>query len=66
MLIESKWSDFDTSIVEYDPQKHFNPKLYIHNVLSEPKEQVKYEIEKEFNSIKITEIKTIKGIVDVD
>jgi hypothetical protein len=61
VIIESKWSDFDPSIVEYDPQKHFNPKVFVLNVLNEPKESVRYEVERESNCLKITEIKTVKG-----
>lgn len=61
VIIESKWSDFDTSIVDYDPLKHFNPKVFVQNVLNEPKETVRYEVEREVNCLKITEIKTVKG-----
>lgn len=61
ILIESKWSDFDTTIVDYNPNVNWNPKLYIQNVLNDPKETTKYEFEKEANCLKITEIKVVKA-----
>jgi hypothetical protein len=35
--IESKWSDFNPQIVEYRPKEHWNPELYIQNILTELK-----------------------------
>lgn len=61
VVIVSKWSDFDQSIDVYDPQKHWNPKLFIQNVLNEPKEVVKYDFEKDTNCLKITETKIVKA-----
>lgn len=60
--IESKWVENDTDIVEYDPKKHWNPKLYIENAFQEPKEHVTYEISKENENTFITEIRHVKGV----
>lgn len=77
VLIESQWNDFNVNIAgesnhnphwchhakssEYDLNKHWNPRLYIKNLASEPREQLKYKVHKENNIVTITEIKIVKG-----
>jgi hypothetical protein len=48
-------------MTRYDPNLYWNPQLYVYNILSEPKEIVKYELENQYDSLRITEIKMIKG-----
>ena len=43
--IESKWIDIG-DLNNYDPKNNWNPKLYIENILLEPKEIIKYDIVK--------------------
>ena len=50
LRIESKWFDKDF-IQKYNPEQHWNPQLYIENVLQEPKEIVKYNIIRESKNI---------------
>lgn len=61
VMIESKWTETNTSIEKYDASKHWNPKLYIQNALNEPKESNTYDIQAENNCLKITETKIIRG-----
>lgn len=59
--IESSWLEPKTDITAYDANKHWNPKLYIKNVLNDPKEQIKYDMALENSILKITETKTCKA-----
>ena len=58
--IESKWIDIG-DLNNYDPKNNWNPKLYIENILLEPKEIIKYEIKKFYDMIRIKETRLIKG-----
>jgi len=62
VVIESKWYDNDRSIqTKYDPSRHWNPKIYIQNILSDPKETTKYDITTDENGIMITETIRVKA-----
>ena len=63
VLVKSKWFETDRTIEikNYDPNIHWNPNLYIQNVLSDSKETVKYKIKSSENGVLITEYKTIKA-----
>ena len=60
--IESRWHE-KQQISEYDRKKHWNPELYIENILQETKEQIRYEISNDLRNggVTITEIRTVKG-----
>jgi len=74
ILIESKWNDFNMNIAEsnqsqhwviksneYDMNKHWNPRLYLKNLASEPKEFAKYKVYKENSTVTVTETKIVRG-----
>ena len=47
--IEAKWTDEIPSMADdqtdlFDPDKHWNPRLFVENVLQEPKEKISYEM----------------------
>lgn len=46
ILIETKWLS-NEDIVEYNSERHWNPKLYIENALQEPKEKIKHTVYRE-------------------
>ena len=48
-------------MTRYDPNLYWNPQLYVCNIVTDPKEIVKYELESQFDSLRITETKIIKG-----
>ena len=66
VIIESKWmlNEEDKNDVyeteEYNPNKHWNPKLFVENVLS-VKENIVYEISEMYNNAYVTEIRTLSG-----
>ena len=61
--IESKWIENDNTIIKYDPNKHWNPQLYIENALQLTKEQINYEIERKGDgTLWIIEKRNVKGI----
>ena len=59
--IVSKWFEYDDEIIEYDPNKHWNPKLYVENTLNNAKEQIKYEVVKNDDHYAITETRVVKS-----
>ena len=60
VIIESKWTEnFD--IIEYDPDLHWNPKLFIENAINELKETISYRTHKENGCTVITEVRRSKG-----
>ena len=60
--IEAKWIG-ENDIVEYDPKRHWNPKLYVENTYQEPKETLKYDVSRDKNNNTIvTEVRHIKGL----
>lgn len=60
--IESKWKEnYHLNNTEYNPQTHWNPKLYVQNLLTENKDIVNYKIQKENDYSIISEIRVIKG-----
>lgn len=66
IIVKSKWLErAESDIIDYDIKKHWNPKLYIQNILSDPKEKTTYEIEKLSDCLRITENKIIKGIINI-
>ena len=60
--IEARWIE-NQQINEYDRKKHWNPELYIENILQEQKEQTKYDVSRDSrnDSVIITEIRNVKG-----
>jgi hypothetical protein len=62
LFIESKWLETENIGPEYDPKKHWNPRLYIENIYQEPKESIRYEMSRDTNNnILITEKRVVKG-----
>jgi hypothetical protein len=63
LTIESKWIETrDTEKTEYDPSKHWNPKLFIENAFQEPKETISYSVSRNSdNTLTITETREAKG-----
>jgi hypothetical protein len=61
--IESKWIETrDTDMTEYDPSKHWNPKLFIENAFQDPKETISYSVSRNSdNTLTITETREAKG-----
>ena len=60
--IESIWKEtIHYNMLEYKPEIHWNPKLYIQNLIDEHKEIVKYKINREQDYSIITEIRVIRG-----
>ena len=64
VIIKSTWID-DNRIEQYDPQKHWNPKLYIENGQTIPTvnwiENVTYETIPHPSFTEVTEIRDITG-----
>ena len=59
--IDSTWTD-NQEILDYDPDKYWNPKIYVTNLTKKLKEEIKYITEKKDNGItQITESRIIKG-----
>jgi hypothetical protein len=60
--IESRWIE-DQIIDKYDPEKHWNPKVYVENVFQDINEDIKYQIERVTNSNRtvVVEKRKIKG-----
>ena len=62
VLMESKWHDNDCSgLTSYNPKEKWNPKLYIQNVLNEPKEIIYYDMKTNENGVLITETRIVKA-----
>lgn len=61
--IDSSWIERSHANIDYyDPEIHWNPKLYVKNLISDAKEKLKYEIQVLGDGVyRITEIKSIKG-----
>ena len=59
--IESSWID-DQVFEKYDPDKNWNPKLYIKNIITTNKEDIKYFVTKDdSNNTVVTQRMTVKG-----
>lgn len=64
IIIESKWRDKrDYDNIEYDPDVHWNPRLFIENAINEIKENITYRVTKENGSSIITEVRRSKGSI---
>ena len=62
--IDSTWTD-NQEILDYDPDRYWNPKIYVTNLTKMLKEEIKYFTEKKENGItQITERRIIKGNLD--
>jgi hypothetical protein len=62
LLIESRWVETEHIGNEYDPKRHWNPRLYIENAYMEPKEIIRYEMSRDLNNVLyITEKRVVKG-----
>jgi hypothetical protein len=54
VCIESRWIQKE-NIIRYNPDEHWNPKLYIENIVQLPKEnKVKYDLTRNGNTINYT------------
>lgn len=63
--IESRWITNEQLNGKYDPNLHWNPKIYIENAFQEPKEAIKYEVGKDslnLNNYVVIEKRNVKGI----
>lgn len=65
ICIEAIWA-INRPIKAYDPNVEWNPKLYIENLLLDPKEEITYEIKRFYDMVVIKEIKLIKGELHVN
>ena len=59
--IESKWTE-PQIINNYDPEKHWNPKLYIENSFQDATEKISYKTVNEGSSTTIIEKRYVKGM----
>jgi hypothetical protein len=62
--IKCKWYHIDDNedVYDYDPKKHWYPKLYIENALHDVKEEITYKVTKSENGRSlITETRMAKG-----
>jgi hypothetical protein len=62
--IKSKWYHIDNAedVSNYDPKKHWYPKLYIENALHDVKEEISYKVNKlENGRTMITETRVARG-----
>jgi len=62
ICIESKWIEKDL-IQNYNPDQHWNPRLFIENALQEPKEKIKYNIIREGDEQWIIETRYVKRYI---
>ncbi len=58
--IRSKWYE-NEELEEYDPNKNWNPKLFIENALHDLKEEITYTITKLENKTMIVETRISRG-----
>ena len=61
VIIQSEWID-NSAITIYDPATHWNPKLYIENIITVNKETITYSVTKRNGFNIVTELRQIKGI----
>jgi hypothetical protein len=61
--IESRWVE-DQLIDKYDPERHWNPKIYVENIFQDISQDIKYQIERVNHSHRtlIVEKRKIKGL----
>lgn len=64
IIIYANWIDNDTIIAnQYDHELHWNPKLYVENLLVDQKENIKYFLSYDDSSNRIVnEVRHIKGV----
>ena len=63
VLIETKWTDNSGEIItKYDPHTHWNPHLFLENLISTTKETISYSEVREHGLNVITEIRQINGV----
>lgn len=63
--IQSKWNEYNLDIKKYDPKEHWNPQLYVENILNELRQSVEYSFHKENDHLVITEDRILKGINNI-
>lgn len=59
--VQSKWIEKNLSIRKYDPNVHWNPKLYVDNILNELKLTIDYSIERNHDHLVIIEDRILKA-----
>lgn len=62
IVIESSWTETE-EINSYDPKVHWNPFLFVDNLINESRQHIHYNIEVDESSHTrtITEVRNIKG-----
>lgn len=63
VAIESKW--LTDEFIEYDSNKHWNPKLYIENARNDVIEKLAYEVIQNEKNIYVHEYRIIKGQIKI-
>jgi hypothetical protein len=58
--IDSEWVLDEEILSDYDPEKNWNPKLYVENSLNII-EKIKYSLRKEDEKLMVSEKRYIKG-----
>jgi hypothetical protein len=61
VIISAEWIE-NTDVVVYEPNKHWNPLLYIENIITVTKETITYNVANRNGFNIITELRQIKGI----
>lgn len=46
VFIESRWIEPEDITTKYNPETHWNPQLFIENTYTDPKETIKYKLER--------------------
>jgi hypothetical protein len=64
VIIQSEWIDNSDDLLlnNYDPNKQWNPKLIIENIITINEETITYNVTKRNGFNIITELRIIKGI----
>lgn len=64
VIIQSEWIDNSDDLLQtsYDPNKNWNPKLTIENIITINEETITYNVMKRNGFNIITELRIIKGI----
>ena len=59
--IESCWEDDSIEGKKFDPNIHWDPEIYIENVVGNFKQDVKYRVEKSGKKTRVYEMRKVKG-----
>ena len=61
VIVSAEWIE-NSDVILYEPNKHWNPQLYIENIITVNKETITYNVAKRNGFNIITELRQIKGI----